>query len=215
MKKNLFLIGSVLVCVAILSGCGGGSSSGGGKVKQNEFIGKLPAIYAAYEGAKDEVKAKVEKLMADEKIGEAVKVQQEFDDKEDERDAQFKADLVAEIATLVGRDIPVSYSDALKNSGELFYTVESAKLTESQYPKQMRQSPGIALKFTAANGKQLGGMAHVRAVAADGSWIGSGASYRFDESGETNISHIGGIVYNPADWANFAGIRFCTVDEIN
>ena len=101
-----------------LSSCGG--NGGGSKLKKNEFLGTLPSLYEAYNTQKADAEARLEtesnKLMAGgEKNYE--KVQKMFDEaaeKQKTRDAEFKQAVAAELATLVGRQVPVAFSTSLE-----------------------------------------------------------------------------------------------------
>jgi hypothetical protein len=123
-----------------MAGCGGGSGSGsgGGKIKKNEFLGNLPALYDGYNSEKAAMEAKLEtesnKLMAG---GEKNydKVQKLFDDqslREEELEEKLIADMQAELSKLAGKAIPVVFSQKLRDSGTLFFDIADAALVDDR-----------------------------------------------------------------------------------
>lgn len=109
---------TIAVCGAMLAGCGGGGTKGS-KLSKNDYLGTLPALYDAYNTQKAEAEKSLEtestKLMeGGEKNYD--KVQKMFDDAmsaEKERETKFKADVAAELPTLAGKNVPVTYSEGL------------------------------------------------------------------------------------------------------
>lgn len=218
MKKTTFLAAFALGAAMIVTGCGGGSgNTGGGKVKSNKYLGNVPALHAEYEAEKQAYEDKAQALMIEEKGKEFVKLQNEWEAGEDEREAKFEADLVAEVAKVVakGVEIPVSYSDALKVSDELFYKVET--------PAKIIANPEFPDNFIILVRFDVGSVAkrdiEINYLEVDSKGIPFGSSILLGSlSGSMEMveeSIYEGKIYvnGPEYWADFAGIKFCTEAE--
>lgn len=232
MKKNVLFIVSALACGLMLAGCGGtGSGSGGSKLKKNDYLGSLPALYESYNADLAALEAKVEeegtKLFAG---GEknAGKIQKLFDDQKAREKAmkeKFEADVKAETAKLAGKDVPVSYSEQLKNSGKLYYTVTQAKIVEEKGEPKLAVTIAAKDDFTIPSMKAYDYTIYYRLAGAEGASLQRSASViipvalareakEFRKGDELNKTVIGFNLSNyPADRAAFSGIEFITKEE--
>jgi len=141
MKKTIFTKGlmmvSVVACGLIMVNCGG-DGSGSSKLKKNELLGNLPALYEkhAAEMASLEKKTEAEsaKLIAggEKNYGKIQKLFEDQQVKEKESKKKFKADVKAEIAKIAGKEVPVSFSEKLKNSDMLFYNLSNVKIVDDK-----------------------------------------------------------------------------------
>lgn len=238
MKNKFKFMVIALVCVSVLTSCGGGSGSGG--VKKNEYFGKLPAIYGDYQAAKKVNEAESYKLAEKGKdkqdFEKVLELAAELQKKKKATGEKMEADARAEIKTLVGKEIPVSYSNALQNSGELFYDV-SAKL-EADKDNYLID---IALAYTAKTNldvavREIGKTdkkywAYYRLVSTKGSTIRTGFSSDLVKQGSRPLSIDAGtallksewnsscdltyMMHEPENYADFAGIEFITESEYN
>jgi len=132
MKKKLQTIIFAIICGVIIYGCGS-ESGGSGKIKKNEYLGSLPAIYNEYETSLIEAEAKLnkkaEELMkgGEKNYAKLEEMSKEYEVAQKTIKDKFRTNLKAEIEKLVGKEIPVLYNDTLKNSDELYYNVQSIK----------------------------------------------------------------------------------------
>ena len=238
-KKISTVMLAVVVAALMFTACGRDSGGGGvTKVKKNDFLGALPGLYVNFYEAEQNAEKNFEETMkklgamsANPNQNKIIKESEKFQEEEKARREKFKADLKAELAKVVGNEIPHSISDALQNSEELFYTVASAKLVD------WVGSPGIGFSFSAKNSFKVpsfgGDFIYLRFIQSDGSTIGktvmnlwgpvsSFAESRSFEQGQhlTADSPDGTKVHfgdfrEGAVWANFAGVEFITAEEYN
>ncbi len=184
MRKNLLLIAATVMCAAVLSNCGGSGSGGegGGKVRKNDFLGNLPALYTNYNAEKTGMEKKIEqeseKLMAG---GEKNydKVQKLFDDqkiKEKALKEKFQADVKAEMEKVVGKDIPVTFSEELKNSDKFFFDVPVVKVAEQKGEPRLAISLTAKDNFTVPSMKGSDYSVYFRLVGKDGAPLERSAS---------------------------------------
>jgi hypothetical protein len=222
MKKMISRVAMTVlfgVAAMLTVSCGGGSKSGGGsgsvKVSKNEFLGTIPSLYANYGAEKEAVDTRLKTeywtLYNDGKTEKAEELKKESEAKLEELKTKFKTDLDAEIKAVIGRDVPVVISAALKNSGELLFSVESpTKLTESQYSDQFYTGPGAVLKIS-ATGDKIGGTAYYQFVTTDGTVLDSGSLTL--KEGERLIDVGPRGFSEPELWVDFERIEFRTFDE--
>ena len=221
MKKKLLLIISALVCGFMLANCGS-------SVSKNEYLGALPSIYASYQAEKEAYEEKVKKeaiglLNGGEKnISKLKALKEEEKNKLKEMEEQLNKDLRAETRNLAGREIPVSYSESLKDSDEQFYTVAPVILTEND-----KGALTMPIKIIAKNDIEFPKglhFVHFRFVAADGSTLDPASVYLIDRDARDRFFAVNDLIREtsydmsviqrePASWANFVGIEFCTKEE--
>ena len=222
MKKKLLFIVSALVYGLVLVSCGGNS------VPKNEYLGTLPSIYAAYQADKEAYKNKVQEeamsLLAGGKqnVAKIKTLADEEKQKLKEMKEQFDKDVRTETKNLAGREIPISYSESLKSSDEQFYSIAPVVLAKSD-----KGDLAMQIKIIAKNDIEFPKglhFAYFRFVAADGSTLDPASIYLIDRNANdrsfaANVlikeaSYDMSIIQNePALWANFAGIEFCTKEE--
>ncbi len=183
MKKMRFIV-SALACGLILTGCGGSGSSGesGGKIRKNDYLGNLPALYANYNAEKAATEKKIEeqgnKLMAG---GEknAGKLQKLFDDqkaKEKELKTKFDAEVKAELEKVIGKDIPVAFSEQLKSSDKFFFDVPVVKIAEQRGEPRLSISLTAKDNFTVPSMKGYDYSVYFRLAGKDGAPLERSAS---------------------------------------
>ena len=235
MRRKLFVTAAAMICGAVLASCGGGSNAGSGsKIKKNEYLGNIPALYESYYTEIDALEKKVdaegEKLMAggEKNYG---KVQKLFDDqkvKEKAMKEKFQADVKTEMEKIVGKDIPVSYSEQLRNS-DMWYYDATAKIGER------RGEPILSITLTAKNEFTVPSMkaydynAYFRLVGKDGTPLKTSPStiipIKLEQQAQSfskgdvlidSYEGYGLSLSNYAtEFANFAGIEFITKEEYN
>ena len=218
--RNVVAIAICLAGVTMFSGCGG-SGSGSGNVKNNEYLGALPKIYVDYQLAKAKNQEKSAKLgeisSIDKRMKEAEKLKNERNEIEEKRSADAKA----EIHKLVGKEIPFSHS---KNFVDTYpYEVTSAKINEDGC---IALSVVAKQDFTLQLGKNYAVYKEFffRSFAKDGSSGVISACYLMDISWNgksfTKGQSIGNNVWIGLHFetyaeklVDFAGIEFITKEE--
>lgn len=236
MKSKISHLVTALVCGVILVSCGGGSE--GSKIKKNEYFGMLPSIYASYKASKDAIETEsdkvAEKIKETDDLEKVFKLAAELQEKEEAMEEKMETAAIAEIQSLVGRDIPVSYSTSLQSSDELFYNV-SAKLAANEGSHLIK----IELSYTAKTNLDVPGRnmrkidgkywAYYRLVSTSGSTIRTGFSSDLVKQDSHPVSISAGtallksdwnsscdltyMIHEPEKYANFAGIEFITKAE--
>ena len=223
-KNRLKLQVCTFICaVVVFAGCGGGSSDGGSKVKKNEFLGSLPSIYANFYAAEKADEEKMEKLAAKGDVNKILKEAEKLEKEEKARNKKLKTDVSAEIAKIVGKEIPFSFSKALQDSKELYYSIAPTKLVEHNGDLAVAFSISSKNSFEVA---RMGGYdytVYFRFIAADGSTITKSVLFAVPlqskplsvKEGELLLenNHPLNIAGKPETWANFAGIEFITKAE--
>ena len=231
MRKQLNIISTVIICGTILVSCGGGGGGSTSKVKKNQYLGSLPALYADYNAKKELHEAKIEeqgnKLMAggEKNADKIMKLMKEDETTTKAMKEKLKADVSAEIAKMAGNEVPVSYSKALQNSNELFYQVAPAKLVAN------KDDVSIAILLSSKNDLEVPRMkgydysTYFRLIASDGSTIIKSVllPVKLDTkpisftAGEQLLENNFPVYMSnkPELYANFAGIEFITKDEYN
>ena len=232
---------SVLICGVILTGCGGSSGSGGSKLKNNKYLGLLPSIYANYNADKKAMEEKWHKKYESTKdLKKLMKFGEEQTKEEKALKEKFEADCIAERDKNAGNEIPVIFSKALLDSGDLFYDVEPLKL---YFVSNMATLPAVNFSFTAKHDLELPArinlytqnkeyVAYYRAVASDGSGltypdkvvllyeetkpksIAAGTALKTNDMSNVYSSTCTLInAREPEKWIDFAGIEFVTKSE--
>lgn len=224
--KNTYLF-CALACALLLAGCSGGGGKSG--LKKNDYLGSLPVLYAdqelAAEALEADATAKAEKLMAG---GESNydRVQPIFDKAiaaKEELEAQFKADVKAELERLADTPIPVTFSAALQASDKFFYEVPEAKLIAQN------GRPAIVLTIRAKGDLNVPGMrgydyqAYYRLLCAEGVVERSPSVILPVSLERAAQSFAAGTPLNPAtillnfshaaQLASFTGVEFITREE--
>jgi uncharacterized lipoprotein YehR (DUF1307 family) len=130
MKNNfskLTLAANLLFAMALifsLVDCGGGGGSS--NLPENKYFGKLPQIEDTWRAGKDAAKKKMEKDDSKDAYDKYKKTEKELTDK-------YVADTKTYPASISGREIPFSYTDAFKASeaGQL-YEIGKVKITTNK-----------------------------------------------------------------------------------
>ncbi len=213
MKKFQLTTALCALCLMFTS-CGGGGS-------KNDYLGSLPGLYEKYNKAETEMQASVEGELD---MAKLTKVFAELKARED----KLKAAVAAELETLVGKAIPVSYSDALVASGKIFY--DAAATVNSN-----RGSACLSMALSAKDDytvpaygrydKQY--MVYYHFIDRDGASIeGSKWSFTpvaFDKAGlafpkgtelwSDETARTFDVDEYPEAYAAFAGVQFITAEE--
>ena len=227
MKRRLNIVVTAVVCGFVLASCGGGSSKSG--LKENKYLGKLPAIYADYDAKKSAHEAKMEeqgnKLMAggEKNTSKLMKLVKEDEEATKAMKEQLTADLSAEMAKITGNEIPVSYSKALLDSDELFYTVSPVKLLEKDKTIAFAILLSAKQAFDVPRMKGYDYAAYFRFVTSDGSTITQSVllpvkleNKAFSIAAGEQLLENNFPVYlsnKPELYADFAGIEFISKEE--
>ena len=136
---------------------------------------------------------------------------------------KFNAAVKAEVQKLAGKDIPVSYSERLKNSDEQFYTISNVKLLDDEGKLKMSFTISAKEDFVVPRYKGGDYCAYYRLYTEDGTKIEK--SVFMPVPADTKpLSFTAGQVLqedkrsmsisNLAElYANFAGVEFITKDE--
>ncbi len=218
-----------MAIIAMMVSCSGSSGSSG--VKKNEYLGALPAIYAGYNAEKAAHEAKMEeqgtKLMAggEKNTGKIMKLMKEDEEKAKAMKEKMQADAKAEIAKIAGKEVPVSYSQALVDSENLFYNVAAPKLIDNDGKLAIAFSLSVKQDFTVPKYKGLDYAAYFRLIASDGSTIIKSVILPVKTDIKeltftakeplTDYNFPVGISGIPEKYADFAGVEFITKDEYN
>ena len=230
MKRTLKAILLSLVCGAIFTGCGGSGSSGSGsKLKKNQFVGSLPAIYADYAAQKKAHEAKIEeqgqKLIAggEKNKDKILKLMKEDEEATQAMKEKFQADVKAEIAKVAGKEVPVSYSKALLESEELFYNVAPAKLVDNKGDLAIGFSFSAKRDFEVPRLKGHDYVTYFRLITSEGSTItksllltvkleNTAFSIAAGELLQENMFPLS-MSGKSSRYADFAGVEFITKAE--
>ncbi|MDR1671698.1 MAG: hypothetical protein LBR57_04180 [Alistipes sp.] len=189
MKKLYAIILGAAICATGVS-CGGG---GGAK---NEYLGNLPRLYQQFNQAEADMKAGIEGKGMEE-LTKAFTTMQA-------KEEQLKVDVTAELAKLVGKEVPVTYSDALTSSGEQFY---EATAVMGKYNSHAHL-PGLDITTMAGADARAG----IYFCLADKEGIPIAGS-RWGFSLSDSISYYIDIKDDPAGYAKMASVRFVTKEE--
>ena len=215
---------AAMICGVVITGCGGGGGGGKSGLKENEYLGSLPALFADLELAEDAAKEKLEKVKESGNYEKYAKLEAEEDKAADERNSKFQEAAKAEWEKVNGREIPFSCSEAFK---KLNIQIGSVKLDASY--------PGIVVTVTAKKDFTVNNdnvndyrLLNYRVLAKDNSVIDKTGfflvylGFKSDiplKQGEAilfNDSALQGnlqIHNKPQNWVDFASIEFVTVDE--
>jgi len=221
-----------LVCIFAYTSCGDGGGTAKSNLNKNEYLGNLPAIYDNYILTKAAMEKKleeeIERLVAGGEKNES-KIDKLFNQgtiKEKELKEKFDADVKAEIATLTGKEIPVTFSEKLKNSEKFYYNVTNVKLVED------KGDPKISITITAKDDFSVPSMkaydytAYYRLMGSNGPLLNSISSitpiplvrevqsFKKDFLFKQALGQLA-LGYYSADRATFTGIEFISKDEYN
>jgi len=236
--KNSTLVSKMLcsavICGLIFAGCGGGSGSSsgsksGGGSSKSAVLGSIPAIYKDFNA----------KMVALEEKGKTAKDMDALVKLRAEGNALVKkADeaLLAELKKIEGKEVPVSFSKALTDGGNLFYNVGQVKFNPGE--GSSIKSPGLEVIADVTVRKNLNitykerdnYIVYHRLVTTDGITLEKGSSSFFKKSKSTDAYNNTVLSYtegesildihfypfdkhNPELWAKFAGIEFITKEE--
>ena len=213
---------SALFCGVMLTGCGGSAPKSG--LKDNEYLGSLPALFADHDLAENAAKERLKKAEESGNWEKIAKLQADEKKASEERDAKFQEATKAEWSKANGRDIPFSVSDAFSR---LNIQLGSVKI-DADYP-------GFVVTVTA---KQDFAVDHsntndyrelnFRVLDKNGDeldrsgvylvYLGFNRSIPFTQGQEIqfNNSPIRGnlqVYKEPKNWVDFASIQFITMDE--
>jgi outer membrane murein-binding lipoprotein Lpp len=192
MKKLYFIILGAALCATSVS-CGGGGAS------KNDYLGNLPGLYSKFSQAEADLKASVE----GKKMEEIVEAYTTLQAKEE----QLKADVTAELAKLIGREIPVTYSEALVASGGQFYEATAVVVKYNKHD----DSPGLDVTITAGADADPQALIWFCLADKDGAPI-AGSGWGFSLSNSPISYHID-IKDDPAAYAKMASVHFVTKEE--
>lgn len=210
----------------MLAGCGG-SGTKGSKLSKNDYLGSLPALYESYKTQTAEAEKKLETegdalVAGGEKNYD--KIQKLFDDAaaaQKELETKFKADVAAELPTLEGKEVPVSYSEGLTP----FFTA-TAKLGAGRDEPVLLISLAAKDALTVPSMKGLDYGAYFCFVDAAGTPLERStsvllpiklaqteSSFAAGEALLTDYSHGFNLGNYAASRVNFAGLKFITKEE--
>jgi len=231
MRNRFKKVVAIVLCGVVLASCGGGGGKSG--VKENKYLGKLPAIYADYsankEAHKEKQKEKEEKLARSGKadFGKLMKLDQEDKDATKAMKEKLETDIANEIAKIEGNEIPVLISEGLKASSKFFYAI-SAKLVADADKRHI----SVAIAFTAKDDvviprwKSSDYAVYCVFAASDGSpitmsvesvdlfnWSNKDIPVTKGELFKERELSLSSLTYSPEKYADFAGIQFMTKEE--
>jgi hypothetical protein len=214
-----------------LAACSGGADEETAAKKsnlpQNDIIGSLPSILLDYDYAEEAAKERLEKQR---EKGDAEKYNK-LEEKErvarGEREAKFNADMEAEWAKAVGKDMPFSTSEAFD---KLSLEVKSVKFVDkvrnftvllvvkedfkvSIYNDSIRDYRNLSFNFLAKDGSKIADNATPLIYVGAG---GGGMEKSYKAGEEIRIEGGGAwlnIDTNTEQWADFASIQFVTDAE--
>ena len=110
--KRIFGIVAIAATLFSVTACGGGKKSG---LKNNEYLGSLPALYADNELTETALKEKAKKITESGNFKKMMKAAAEEAKKAAEQATKFEAAKNAEWEKINGKDIPFTYSEAFEN----------------------------------------------------------------------------------------------------
>ena len=243
MKLNCFLtkflVNVSMVCgvMFLLAGCGGGGGGGAKKsgLKSNEFIGKLPAIYAdydlAFEAAKEKNKATEAKALKSQNGKLLLKAKEEYDKKWKELDSSKTSAVKAEWAKINGKSIPFTMSDDFK---KLKLEVVSVKLNAEKnnlsvvihptenfiitgYSSNMNDYRYANYKVLAKDGSVIktDGVMLCFLMASQSETFVKGEPVKLGRDGEAQEDLWGNLSVSsdPEKWVDFASVQFVSPNE--
>lgn len=227
MKNRFTFIAFTIICGLILTNCGGGSSRSG--LKKNQYLGQLPAIYADYNVEKKAYEDKIEEqgrklLEGGEKNKDKVmKLIREEEETTKKMKEKLETAVKTETAKLNGVEIPVSYSENLKSSGEQFYTISGVKLVDDNGKLKMSYIISAKDDFEVPTYKGGDYSTYFRFYATDGTTILKSVFMPVRTDTKPILYTAGQLIYEgqmpismsnkPESYAEFAGIEFTTKDE--
>lgn len=227
MKNKFTFFIYALICGIVFSNCGGNSSNS--NLKKNQYLGSLPSIYADYNAEKKAYEEKVEKegekLMAggEKNSDKFMKLMKEEQEATKAMKEKFEASVKAEVQKLQGTEVPVSYSENLKNSNEQFYTISGVKLIDENGKLMMTFIISVKDDFEVPTYKGGDYSAYYRFYATDGSTLQKSVFMPI-KTDTKPLSFTAGQVLletksqismsnNPEPFTEFAGVEFISKDE--
>lgn len=221
---NFFGIAVLAVVTGItMFACGGGGAKKSG-LKNNQYLGALPALYADYELAEQTSEAKIEKARGTGNVKKYIKVKQEEEKAWEVREEKFEADKKAEWNKLDGKEIPYTVSDAfdkldikvgtvkLIGESEVFHIPVTAKkdFTVSNLRNRYDYEE-IFYKFLGKDGSVIdkGGMYLVFLGFSNSKSYKEGENIQFNDKDITGFFRIS----EPEKWVDFTGLEFITREE--
>jgi len=190
---GIIAIGAVIIFTMAACG-GGGSGAKKSGLKTDGFFGALPAIYADHNLADDAVreKNKIAKEKAEKKQDAKAyaKAGEQFSKGLEEIGDKLTANVDAEVAKLVGKDVPFTVAENFRT-----FKVNSLKVDAS----------GNLVMETSDVRRNMMGVAQFtfRAVAKDGSVIIEHVNYGADK-----VIVSGSMRSEPEKWVDFEKIEF-------
>ncbi|MDR2970143.1 MAG: hypothetical protein LBV32_11165 [Tannerellaceae bacterium] len=230
--KNVW-VASALMCGSFLMSCGG-SGGGGSKLGKNDYLGNLPAVYDGYNmevaALEEKTNNEGEKLMSG---GEKNydKIQAVYDEqkvKEKELKEQFNTDVKAELSNIVGKEVPVTFSEGLKNSGKFYYDA-TVKIGELRDEPRLSVTLSAKDDFTVPSMQSYDYTVYLRLVGKDGVVLENSTTVimpiplareaKSFGKGDVLIADYAALDFNlsryAADRVNFAGVEFISTEEYN
>ena len=222
--KKLLLLASALCCGAVLTHCGNGGGASSVDVKTNEYLGDLPKIYAKHAAKIDEAKAEIDAVGKEMKASNKIdfnklqEMNKEYEANKKTWKEELKAEVEPESQKVLGREVPFSYSDSLKNAdGELFYEVQNAKITRDSHGKfHLTFEFKAAKAFAVPRFKKTNFKAYFRFVDKDKKMLPNSCGVMFPVGAEKE--YAAGEAIGTADYplnlesmpnrADFAGVEF-------
>ncbi len=227
MKRKFYYSALALVSVLLLVGCG---SKGGSKLKGNEYLGDLPGLYDGFnirnEALETKLKEDAEKLSdgGEKNFDKVMKLAEEATAEQEALETKFKEDVKAELAKVVGKEVPVSYSASLTP----WYDAV-AKVGEHRGDPWLVVTLTSKEDFTVPSMKGYDYTAYLRLVNADGASLENAKAVIIPiklqlgeqtfTAGQVLTENYNATDFNLDDYAAdrvaFAGVEFITQEEFN
>ena len=133
MKKVVLVTAVAVVLAALMTGCGGGSSTSGKKIATNDVLGDMPnlvyqkayvdsVLYADRDAQKSKLKG-----TSKSDFEKSAKISENYKKRSKEEDEKFEANVEKIKSTLIGKDIPFEMADGIG------YEVNYCKISELKY----------------------------------------------------------------------------------
>jgi hypothetical protein len=206
---NYLTLITVIGATVMLYACGGGGA-------KNEYLGNLPGLYEKFSNEEANVKASLK----DEKdMSKLTKAFEEMTAKE----KQLEADVAAEVAKIAGREIPVTYSDALTSSGGQYFNAKAVTAENKRGGLNLVVSLTAKDAFTSTEAQAKEWVCYYLAdkdgAPIEGTRWGTAPLYNktaaaFGAGDQIDkLDRYLDIKKNPAGYAKLASVRFVTREE--
>jgi hypothetical protein len=206
-----------IVCVMLISSCGGGSGSGGSKLAKNDFLGDMPNIvyqkHLTDSIRNAEEKAALSKITgkSNSDMEKAMKIYEKFKTRKKTEDEQLKANVEKIKPELIGKDIPFEVEEGA--GYEITYCkisdVESSSISVDFEVK----ITDVAVAGISNYGKPRI-IVTVQDIDKDGKQIDANGAYYIDISGKENGATgkskllVSISKQNAKGYVNFANFKF-------